>query len=62
MIKYEDLCVDCDYCIGFGCPYKKKTPVHYCDECGCELDDVYEVDDEELCEECLKKRFRLFFK
>jgi formylmethanofuran dehydrogenase subunit E len=31
--------------------------VHYCDKCGEELGDIYEVDDEELCEECLKDTF-----
>lgn len=58
MIKYEDYCVDCEHCIGFACPYKMKIPVHYCDKCGDAIDDVYEVDGEELCETCLKNKFR----
>ena len=58
MVKYEDYCVNCDWCVGFSCPYKTKIPVHYCDKCGTELEDVYDVDGEELCEECLKDKFR----
>ena len=61
MIKYENLCCDCateNYpCRGALCPLRK-VPVHYCDECEEELDEVYEVDGEELCEECLKEMFR----
>lgn len=60
MLKYEDYCVDCEHCIGFACPYKRKIPVHYCDKCENELDEdeIYDVDDEELCEDCLKDRFK----
>jgi formylmethanofuran dehydrogenase subunit E len=34
--------------------------VHYCDKCGYEIPDgeIYEVDGEELCEDCLKEMFR----
>lgn len=60
MVKYEDFCVDCEWCRGIACPYAKKIPVYYCDDCGEEIvdDEVYEVDSEELCEHCLKERFR----
>lgn len=61
MVKYENHCSDCDTpgypCMGASCPLLK-VEVHYCDECGEELDDIYDVDDEELCEECLKERFK----
>lgn len=30
----------------------------YCDKCREELEEVYEVDGEELCQDCLKERFR----
>lgn len=43
-------------CIGNACPLLK-VEVHYCDKCGEELGDIYDVDDEELCEECLKDMF-----
>ena len=59
MVKYEDQCVGCDFCIGAGCAYKEKVPVYYCDECKEEIeDDVYDVDDKELCECCTLKKFR----
>lgn len=32
--------------------------VHYCDKCEEELHEIYVVDDEELCESCLKDMFR----
>ena len=57
MIKYESHCVKCDWCMGFTCPYKK-VAIHCCDECGEELDEIYEVDDKEICEECLKDKFK----
>lgn len=62
MIKYENLCVDCTTlgktCRGAACPYHKLVPVHVCEKCDDVLDDVYEVDGEELCEDCLKEMFR----
>lgn len=56
--RYENQCVSCDVCIGRHCP-KRNAVVYICDECGDEIDsDVYEVDDEHLCEGCLKHRYR----
>ena len=63
MIRYENHCVGCRSmglpCLGASCS-NKNVPVYYCDTCGEELnpDEMYEVDDEDLCEECLKERFR----
>ena len=59
MKQIEDRCVDCGLpCIGSRCPHKNVI-VYYCDSCeeelGCEF---YVVDGEELCEDCLKERFR----
>lgn len=57
MVKTESGCVNCGLpCIGKACPYHT-VEIHYCDECDEELDDIYEVDGDELCEYCLKKRF-----
>lgn len=60
MVKYENRCCDCATpaypCRGSSCPLRS-VPVHYCDKCGDELDEVYEVDGEELCEDCLKEKF-----
>ena len=61
MVKIENHCCDCAApgypCLGSACP-NRNVEVYYCDECGEELDDdIYDVDGEELCEECLKERF-----
>lgn len=59
MLVYEDHCVGCPgglSCLGETCS-NRNVPVHYCDRCGDELDDVYDYDGEELCEDCLKKIF-----
>ena len=61
MMRIEDHCVGCTdlglHCIGPHCR-NANVEVHYCDECGSELEDIYEVDGEELCEYCLKDKFR----
>lgn len=61
MIAIENHCCGCAVpgypCEGVLCP-NRHVEVHYCDECECELDDIYEVDGKELCEECLKEMFR----
>ena len=58
MIILENHCVDCGLpCLGLGCKYNQ-VEVHRCDECDTELDDIFDVDGEELCAECLKDRFR----
>jgi len=60
MVRYEDQCCGCAVpgypCRGSSCP-NRDVPVYYCDKCGEELEEVYEVDGEELCEECLKEKF-----
>ena len=59
MIVIEDHCVGCVLpCLGESCP-KRNVEVCYCDKCGEEIpyDEVYEADDEELCEGCLKEKF-----
>ena len=61
MVKYENQCCGCAVpsypCRGADCSLTK-VPVHYCDKCNTELDEIYEVDGEELCEDCLKNIFR----
>lgn len=61
MRKIENRCCDCATpgypCLGSACPLVR-VEVYYCDKCGDELDEVYEVDGDDLCEECLKERFR----
>lgn len=51
----ENDCVGCPPdlgCIGDQCPYRNAVH-YYCDICG--DDAVYILDDEELCEDCVKK-------
>ena len=59
MIKYENECVDCPPemgCLGNSCP-NRKVPHLLCDRCGEDVEELYKVDGEELCEECLKDNF-----
>ena len=61
MKRIEDHCCDCATpaypCRGRSCP-NRNVEVHYCDKCGEVLEDIYEADCDELCEDCLKERFR----
>lgn len=63
MVKIENHCCGCateSYpCLGDRCPLRK-VAVTYCDHCKEEIDaeEVYSVDGEDLCEECLKKQFK----
>ena len=62
MVKYEDECVGCTsmglYCLGSACS-KKNVPHWYCNKCDEEFnpDELYVVDGEHLCEECLLEHF-----
>lgn len=60
MVKYENHCCDCATpaypCRGASCP-NRSVEVHYCDNCGYEIEgDVYEIDGEEFCEDCKNDR------
>lgn len=61
MVRYENRCCGCAVpgypCLGSSCP-NRNVPVYYCDKCGDELEEIYDVDGEELCEDCLKEMFR----
>lgn len=62
MIKHENECVGCPPemgCMGEWCP-NRNIPHYYCDHCGEEIDrdEFYVVDGYDLCEDCLKDRFR----
>ena len=62
MVRYVSMCLDCTalglHCLGPGCR-NRKVAIHCCDKCGAELpdDEIYDVDGEELCEDCLKEKF-----
>lgn len=61
MKRIENRCIDCATdrfpCRGRLCPFRN-AEVHYCEKCGEELQEVFDVDGEELCEECLKAMFK----
>ena len=65
MERIENHCCDCAApgypCMGNACP-NRNVKVFYCGKCDpdCQwpLDEVYEVDGEILCLECLKDKFR----
>ena len=63
MVRIENHCCDCAVpgypCRGAQCP-NRRVEVYYCDKCGEELpyDGIYEADDEDLCEDCLKEKYR----
>lgn len=64
MKRIENDCCGCAVpgypCLGKYCPLTH-TPHYYCDECGEEIDPdcLYRVDDDDLCEECLKDTFKV---
>ncbi len=60
MVRYENECVDCGKpCIKTACEnYRVKRL--YCDECDEEVTELYEYAAyEELCADCLLKRFEV---
>ena len=61
MEKTVNECVGCKDlgkpCLGSSCPNREVTR-YYCDRCGDEITDIYDVDGEELCEDCLKEMFK----
>ena len=62
MKKILNMCCNCSVpgypCRGALCPLRR-VEVNCCDRCGEELDDeVYDVEDEELCAECVLDMFR----
>ena len=60
MIKIKNECVGCGLpCIGSACPHRNVIRC-FCDKCKEEVDpgDLYEVDDVDLCEDCLKLMFK----
>lgn len=55
MIQKEDGCIGCPKemgCLGDTCPMKNGY-VMVCDECGNEVDELYEYDNQQVCFDCL---------
>ena len=61
-VTLENECVGCPPnmgCLGDSCP--NRNVAHYrCDKCDAEVDpeDLYDVDGVDLCEDCLKAKYR----
>ena len=58
--EITDECVNCGMpCLGDFCRYKNVVR-YYCDKCNNEFesDELYDVDGDMLCEDCLKGRFQ----
>lgn len=64
MMRIENHCCSCAApgypCRGSACELRH-VKVFYCDECAPKyrepLEEVFEVDGKDLCEDCLKKKF-----
>ena len=59
---YENECVSCDLpCMGSACP-NRHVPHYFCDDCEDEFEPeaLYydDVEDKELCDKCILKRFK----
>lgn len=56
MTKIENDCCDCSApgfpCVGTLCKLYR-VPHTYCDVCGNEADEMYEVDGDDICADCL---------
>lgn len=62
MVTYENECCDCAVpgypCIGDSCP-NRHVKHYYCDECGEDVEKLYEFEGEELCLDCIEKRLEV---
>lgn len=58
-IRWESGCVDCGLpCIGNACRYYR-VKILECDDCGEEVDTLYQYDSDELCADCVLKRLEV---
>ena len=62
MVKYENECCSCATpaypCIGDLCSNRHVKHL-YCDKCDDDVDELYDVDGEELCKDCLLEKFEI---
>ena len=55
MVKYENECCNCDVpCSNCG---RKRVKHLYCDNCGADVEELYNYFFIELCEKCVLERF-----
>ena len=55
MVRYENGCVGCPPemgCMGNACPYVNQRILE-CDECGQEVEELYEYEGRQVCDDCL---------
>lgn len=58
MIHYEDACFNCGSdCNGYCSLRDKQYKILICDKCGKEVRELYDVDGDMVCEECLLDMF-----
>ena len=58
MVRIENGCVGCGLpCLGGSCP-NYRIVVLECDRCHDEVEELFDVDGEDLCLDCLKNEFR----
>ena len=56
MVRVESDCVDCGLpCLYEACPHYQAF-VYECDDCGEEVNDLYNFDGLELCIDCIEHR------
>lgn len=59
MIRFENECVGCPPhmgCMGSACPYSH-VPYLTCDKCEDEVEELYDTNEGQLCEECVRKMY-----
>ena len=58
MIQYLNECCDCAApgypCQGDSCP-RRHVPHLFCDHCGQEVNELFHVDGEQVCEDCAQE-------
>jgi len=62
MQTYENECCSCESpgypCLGDSCP--RRHVLHlYCDECGKDVEELFDYEGKEVCEECLHDHTRI---
>lgn len=61
MIEYENECCDCAVpgypCLGNSCS-RRHVPHLICDECGSDVEELFDYEGKEVCEKCLHDHLR----
>lgn len=61
MIAIKDECVGCSDsgmpCMGILCP-NRHVIRYYCDKCKCGTDELYVVENRQLCSDCVMEKFQ----